>query len=110
MDEEVAILFPNVMEIAHFFEQGGVGVGREESCRILLSLKTLLRENTTLQSVRFWGQCSGVAQWCCAVVLRSGVAQWCCAVVLRSGVAQCYGCIYIQSWHICCRALMFYWV
>lgn len=56
MDEEVAIPFPNLMEIAHFFEQGGVGVGREEFYRILLALKALLRENPTLQSVRFWGQ------------------------------------------------------
>ena len=56
MDEEVAIPFPDLMEIAAAFEQGGVGLGREEFYRILLSLKALLRENNTLQSLRFWGQ------------------------------------------------------
>ena len=56
MDEEVAIPFPNLIEIFAAFEEGGVGLGREETYRILLSLKALLRENTTLQSVRFWGQ------------------------------------------------------
>lgn len=64
MDEEVAIPFPNLMEIAHFFEQGGVGVGREEFYRILLALKALLRENPTLQSVRFWGQ--SALHTCCS--------------------------------------------
>ena len=56
MDEEVAIPFPNLMEVAYFFEQGGVGLGRAETYRILLALKALLRENTALQSVRFWGE------------------------------------------------------
>lgn len=60
MDEEVAIPFPNLMEIAYFFEQGGVGVSREEFYRILFALKALLRENTTLQSVRFWGQSASI--------------------------------------------------
>ena len=101
MDEEVAILFPNVMEIAHFFEQGGVGVGQEESYRILLSLKTLLRENTTLQSVRFWGQYSGVVQCYGCVHIHGmyvaellGSVQWCCAVLW----------LYTYTWHVCCRA------
>ena len=56
MDEEVAIPFQNLMEVAGALEQGGVGLGREETFRILLALKALLRENTTLQSVRFWGE------------------------------------------------------
>ena len=56
MDEEVAIPFPNLMEVAGALEQGGVGLGREENFRILLALRALLRENTTLQSVRFWGE------------------------------------------------------
>ena len=55
MDEEVAIPFPNLMEVAGALEQGGVGLGREETFRILLALRALLRENNTLQSVRFWG-------------------------------------------------------
>ena len=56
MDEEVAIPFPNLMEVAAAFEEGGVGVGRAETYHTLLSLKTLLGENKTLQSVRFWGE------------------------------------------------------
>ena len=44
------------MELACYFEQGGVGVGRQEFYRILLGLKMLIRENTSLQSVRFWGE------------------------------------------------------
>ena len=56
MDEEVAIPFPNLMEVAGALEQGGVGLGKEETFRILLALRALLREHTTLQSVRFWGE------------------------------------------------------
>ena len=56
MDEEVAVPFPNLVEVFQAFEQGGVGVGKVEAFRILLSLRGLLRENTTLQSVHFWGQ------------------------------------------------------
>lgn len=56
MDEEVAIPFPDVMELSAVLEQGGVGLGREESFRILLALRALLREQDTLQSVRFWGE------------------------------------------------------
>ena len=56
MDEEVAIPFPDLMEVSGVLEQGGVGLGREETFRVLLALKALLREHTTLQSVRFWGE------------------------------------------------------
>ena len=63
MDEEVAIPFPNLMEVAYFFEQGGVGLGRAETYRILLALKALLRENTALQSVRFWGKSVSDCVW-----------------------------------------------
>ena len=52
---------PNVHETMHFFEQAGVGIGREESVRIFLALKQLV-EKYPLDSIRFWGKLFGVEE------------------------------------------------
>lgn len=50
---------PNVAELTFYLEQIGVGVGREEMHRILLSLKQLV-DLQPLQRCRFWGKILGV--------------------------------------------------
>lgn len=73
-DEEVEIPFPNLIENMSYFEQGGVinhtttvllyfncfqvGIGKDETYRILLALKQLTRE-FPLASVKFWGKIYG---------------------------------------------------
>ena len=54
-DNEGQHVLPNIMEITQGFEDNSVGVGREESFRIFLSIKHLV-ENHPLKSVRFWGK------------------------------------------------------
>jgi len=49
----------NLMETAQFFEDNCVGLGREETFRIFLSLKTL-SESHPLKTVRFWGKIFGI--------------------------------------------------
>lgn len=49
---------PNVAELAFFFEQAGVGLGREEMQRIFLALKQLV-DTQCLQRCRFWGKILG---------------------------------------------------
>ena len=49
------------MDITQYFEQAGVGLGREETFRIFLALKNLV-DTHTLQNVRFWGKIMGTAK------------------------------------------------
>ena len=49
------------MELAFFFEQGGVGLNREEIIRIWMALKNLV-DTHNLQHVRFWGKLLGTEQ------------------------------------------------
>ncbi|XP_017554707.1 radial spoke head protein 6 homolog A isoform X1 [Pygocentrus nattereri] len=49
---------PNLAEQSFFFEQVGVGLGREETQRIFLALKQLV-DTHLLQRCRFWGKILG---------------------------------------------------
>lgn len=49
---------PNVAELAFFFEQAGVGLGREETQRVFLALKQLV-DTQRVQRCRFWGKILG---------------------------------------------------
>ena len=60
-DEEVETPLPNLMELAFYFEQAGVGLNREEVVRIWLALKNLV-DTHPLQHVRFWGKVFGTEQ------------------------------------------------
>jgi len=57
-EEEIETPLPNVMDLSFYFEQAGVGVGREETYRIFLALKQLV-DTFPLQTVRFWGKIFG---------------------------------------------------
>lgn len=76
-EEEVVIPFPDLLDIMNCFEQGGVsrililfarklhwsaceqvGLGKDETYRILLALKKLTADHK-LASVRFWGKIFG---------------------------------------------------
>jgi len=57
-EDEVEMPLPDLMDTAHYFEQAGVGLGREETFRIFLALKNLV-DTHTLQNVRFWGKILG---------------------------------------------------
>jgi len=46
---------PNCTQLAYYFEQAGIGIGREETYRIYLALKQLVF-NYQLSSIRFWGK------------------------------------------------------
>lgn len=54
-EEEIETPLPNIMDHAIYFEQAGVGFGREESYRLFLALKQLV-DTYPLQTVRFWGE------------------------------------------------------
>merc|ERR1712139_212813 len=58
-DEQAMTLLPDMQELAYFFEQGGVGVGREEWLRVYFALKQLC-EQQALASCRFWGKVMGL--------------------------------------------------
>ena len=45
---------PNFMNLMFYFEQAGVGFGREESYRIFLALKQIVDAHP-VQKIRFWG-------------------------------------------------------
>eukprot|EP01137_Pigoraptor_chileana_P006206 Opistho-2@3095 len=51
---------PDVAESMYFFEQTGVGLGREEGFRIMLALKRLA-ETEPVSTVRFWGKLFGIS-------------------------------------------------
>lgn len=53
-DQEEAPL-PDLMELANYFEQAGVGIGREETFRIFLALKLLI-DTQPIRACRFWGK------------------------------------------------------
>lgn len=55
-DQEEAPL-PDLMELANYFEQAGVGIGREETFRIFLALKLLI-DTQPIRTCRFWGKIS----------------------------------------------------
>ena len=55
VEDEEQFILPDVMENAFYFEQAGIGVGREEMFRIFLALKQLT-DTYKLRTCRFWGQ------------------------------------------------------
>ncbi|XP_056601076.1 radial spoke head protein 6 homolog A [Triplophysa dalaica] len=57
-EELVDSPLPNVAELAFFFEQAGVGLGREETQRVFLALKQLV-DTQRVQRCRFWGKILG---------------------------------------------------
>ncbi|KAI7813508.1 radial spoke head protein 6 homolog A [Triplophysa rosa] len=57
-EELVDSPLPNVGELAFFFEQAGVGLGREETQRVFLALKQLV-DTQRVQRCRFWGKILG---------------------------------------------------
>ncbi|NXB14533.1 RSH4A protein, partial [Rhagologus leucostigma] len=58
LDEEMPSL-PNVMETAFYFEQAGIGLNKDESYYIFLSLKNLINVQP-IQTCRFWGKILGL--------------------------------------------------
>lgn len=60
-DEEVETPLPNLMDHFFYFEQAGIGLGREELVRIWLALKDLV-DRYPLQHVHFWGKIFGTEQ------------------------------------------------
>ncbi|XP_069500747.1 radial spoke head protein 6 homolog A [Ambystoma mexicanum] len=58
-EEMLETPLPNVMELAFFFEQGGVGLSREETYHIFLALKQLI-DTQPIQKCRFWGKIFGI--------------------------------------------------
>ncbi|NWV90290.1 RSH4A protein, partial [Machaerirhynchus nigripectus] len=58
LDEEMPSL-PNVMETAFYFEQAGIGLNKDESYYIFLSLKNLINVQP-VQTCRFWGKILGL--------------------------------------------------
>ena len=60
-EEVVETPLPNLLELAFYFEQTGVGLGREELIRVWLGMKQLV-ERYPLQLVRFWGKVVGLEQ------------------------------------------------
>lgn len=59
--DEVDTPLPNLLELAYYFDQAGVGVGKEETYRVWLSLKQLV-DKYPLESIRFWGKIFGTQQ------------------------------------------------
>ncbi|XP_067830863.1 radial spoke head protein 6 homolog A [Heptranchias perlo] len=60
-EEAVETPLPNVMELAFYFEQAGVGLSHEEMYRIFLALKQLV-DSQPLQKCRFWGKVLGTGE------------------------------------------------
>ncbi|XP_057315110.1 radial spoke head protein 4 homolog A-like [Hydractinia symbiolongicarpus] len=58
-EEEERLILPDIMENAFYFEQAGVGLGREEQFRTFLALKQLT-DTYRLKSCRFWGKILGI--------------------------------------------------
>lgn len=53
-DDETEGPLPNIMNLMFYFEQAGIGFGREESYRIYLALKQVV-DNHPVQKIRLWG-------------------------------------------------------
>jgi radial spoke head protein 4A len=54
-DEEIETPLPDIMELAHYFSLGGIGISKEETFRVFLALKKLVDSNPIL-TCRFWGK------------------------------------------------------
>lgn len=54
-EEQEEAPLPDLMELANYFEQAGIGIGREEIFRIFLSLKILI-DTYPIRTCRFWGK------------------------------------------------------
>jgi len=61
LEEEAESPLGNIMEQCFYFEQAGVGLGREEMIRIWLALKTLV-DSHPIEHCRFWGKIFGIQQ------------------------------------------------
>jgi len=63
-DDSAISILPDMQELLYFFEQGGVGLGREEWIRVYFALKQLCDPNQSLYppmaSCRFWGKILGL--------------------------------------------------
>jgi radial spoke head protein 4A len=59
--EDVETPLPNLQELCYYFEQAGVGLGREETYRVWLALKQLV-EKHPFESIRFWGKLFGIQE------------------------------------------------
>lgn len=60
-EDDAETPLPNLMELAFYFEQAGVGLNREEVIRVWVALKHLV-DTHNLQHVRFWGKIYGTEQ------------------------------------------------
>ncbi|WAR19877.1 RSH4A-like protein [Mya arenaria] len=60
-EDDAETPLPNLMELAFYFEQAGVGLNREEVIRVWMALKQLV-DTHNLQHVRFWGKVFGTEQ------------------------------------------------
>jgi len=58
-EESQITVLPDMNELLFFFEQGGVGLSREEWVRVYFALKKLT-EQAQLASCRFWGKMLGL--------------------------------------------------
>lgn len=58
-DESQMTILPDMQELLYYFEQGGVGLGREEWTRVYFALKKLT-ETVSVVSCRFWGKILGL--------------------------------------------------
>jgi len=58
-DAEVEPVIPNMMEQSQYFEDAGLGLGREETFRVLLALKQLQTQES-FSKIRFWGKILGI--------------------------------------------------
>lgn len=54
-EEQEEAPLPDLMELANYFEQAGIGIGREEIFRMFLSLKILI-DTYPIRTCRFWGK------------------------------------------------------
>lgn len=59
--EDTESPLPNLMQLAFFYEQAGLGLAREEWMRVWLALKQL-NDNHRFQHIRFWGKILGTEQ------------------------------------------------
>jgi radial spoke head protein 4A len=59
--DDIETPLPNLQELSYYFEQAGVGLGREETFRVWLAMKQLV-ERYPLESIRFWGKLFGIEQ------------------------------------------------
>ena len=53
-ESDEAPVVPDIMTSSQHFENGGIGLGREETMRVYLALLALAKQQP-LKSVRFWG-------------------------------------------------------